>query len=397
MTFWVVLTVLVALGALAAYFYSARKLDARLRSAREEIDRINASHATTLAELRAQQEAIFNSIHEGLLVLDGSGRVRACNRAFRELFGTDVDPIGRSLLEILRIHDLADLLHRLEREDRVLGCEFRYPGPTERIVEVNATVVRNQAGDRQGIVLVFHDLSRVKQLEKSGSELIANVSHELRTPVSMIKGYIEAILSSAKDDPATLQRFLATIERHANRLAMLIEDLLTSAELESGRAVLNLSPVSLRSVVDDVMKELEHRARSRGIAMTNDLPDVVVLGDADRLQQVFTNLLDNAIKYGKPEGKVIVGAIALDENRIQAHVSDDGPGIPPEAIPRIFDRFYRVDKSRSRDQGGTGLGLSIVRDIVRAHGGEVWVQSKPGQGTTFFLTLRRPSVDAEPA
>lgn len=396
MTFWVALTVLVAVGALAAHFYSARKLNTRLRSAREEIDRTKASHATTLAELRAQQEAIFNSIHEGLLVLDASGRVRTCNRAFTELFGTDMDPVGKSLLEVLRIHDLADLLRRLDREDRVLGCEFRYPGPTERIVEVNATVVRSPAGNRQGIVLVFRDLSRVRQLEKSGSELIANVSHELRTPVSMIKGYVEAILSSAKDDPATMQRFLVTIERHANRLAMLIEDLLTSAELESGRAVLNFSPVALRSVVDDVMKELEHRARSRGVAMTNDVPEVVVLGDADRLQQVFTNLLDNAIKYGKPEGKVTVGAIALDENRIQAHVADDGPGIPSEAIPRIFERFYRVDKSRSRDQGGTGLGLSIVRDIVRAHGGEVWVQSKPGHGTTFFLTLRRPSVDAEP-
>lgn len=396
MTFWVALTVLVALGALAAHFYSARKLNARLLSAREEIDRIKASHATTLAELRAQQEVIFNSIHEGLLVLDASNRVRAFNRAFRELFGTDMDPIGKSLLDVLRVHELADLLRRLEGEDRVLGCEFRYPGPTEQIVEVNATVVRSPAGNRQGVVLVFRDLSRVRQLEKSGSELIANVSHELRTPVSMIKGYVEAILSSAKDDPATLQRFLGTIERHANRLAMLIEDLLTSAELESGRAVLSLNPVSLRSVVDDVLKELEHRARSRGVTMTNDVPDFVVLGDADRLQQVFTNLLDNAIKYGKPQGKVTVSAMALDENRIQVHVTDDGPGIPPEALPRIFDRFYRVDKSRSRDQGGTGLGLSIVRDIVRAHGGEVWVQSKPGHGTTFFLTLRRPSAGTQP-
>lgn len=396
MTFWVALTVLVAIGVMAAHFCLAKKLNARLRSAREEIDRLKASHATALAELRAQQEAVFSIIHEGLLVLDTSGRVRACNRAFRDLFGTDIEPVGKSLLEVLRVHDLADLLHRLEREDRVLGCEFRSPGPTDQIVEVNATVVRSPGGDRQGIVLVFRDLSRVRQLEKSGSELIANVSHELRTPVSMIKGYVEAILSSAKEDPATMQRFLGTIERHANRLAMLIEDLLTSAELESGRAVLNLSPVALRSVVDDVMKELEPRARSRGVAMTNDVPEVVVLGDADRLQQVFTNLLDNAIKYGKPEGKVTVGAIVLDENRIQAHVADDGPGIPSEAIPRIFERFYRVDKSRSRDQGGTGLGLSIVRDIVRAHGGEVWVQSKPGHGTTFFLTLRRPSVGTEP-
>lgn len=392
MTFWILSVALVCAVGLVVHWRWTRKFKTYSESARHELSRIAKEHSEKLAAIQAQYDTIFNSTEEGLLVLDPAGRVIMSNRAVKEMFGIDVDPKGKSLLEVLRFHELAQLLTRLEREERIAGFVLQLPGQAERVVEVNATISRTVSGERAATVLVFRDLSKLRRLERSASELIANVSHELRTPVSIIKGYVEALMGDAKNDPSKLERFLQTIERHVNRLTALIEDLLTSAELESGRAILSLNPVSIRSVVEDVIREMQTRAGERGITMIANVPDIMVTGDQDRLQQVFTNLVDNAIKYGKRNGTIKIGAIPLDENRVQAFVSDDGPGIPPDALTKIFDRFYRVDKSRSRDQGGTGLGLSIVRDIVRAHGGEVWAESKLGHGATFFFTLRRATA-----
>jgi two-component system phosphate regulon sensor histidine kinase PhoR len=230
-------------------------------------------------------------------------------------------------------------------------------------------------------------LTRLKQLERQREEFVANVSHELRTPLSLIKGYVETLLDGAKDNPEVGDRFLKIIERNANRLDLLIQDLLTISALESGRMKLELQPVELRALVDKVLAFLHAKAENRNVTLANELPDLITSADANRLDQVLANLVDNAIKYGKAGGNVVVGGNKLEGGALEIFVRDDGPGIPPEALTRVFERFYRVDKARSRDQGGTGLGLAIVKHIVQAHGGEVRVESELGKGATFFFTL----------
>jgi two-component system phosphate regulon sensor histidine kinase PhoR len=269
----------------------------------------------------------------------------------------------------------------------VLEHELRLSSPSERWLEVNGAAIFNGGGKRYGTVLVFHDLTRLKQLESARKEFVANVSHELRTPLSLIKGYVETLLDGAKEDPALATKFLQTIDRNAERLRLLIEDLLTISELESGRVKLNLQPVALVPLVDKVLADLKSRAALRKVTLVNEAPELIVLGDADRLEQVLGNLIENGIKYGRSEGTVKVGGGQFDAEQAQLFVQDDGPGIPPEAIERVFERFYRVDKARSREQGGTGLGLSIVKHIVQAHGGKVWAKSQPGHGATFSFTI----------
>jgi two-component system phosphate regulon sensor histidine kinase PhoR len=231
-------------------------------------------------------------------------------------------------------------------------------------------------------------LTRIKQLESTRQEFVANVSHELRTPLSLIKGFVETLLDGAKDDPDLATRFLRTIEKHTDRLTYLIEDLLTISRLESGQIVMNLHQVDLREEVDHVIEDLQARAASKKVTLINSLPaELPARADTDRLQQVLFNLVENAIKYGRSDGNVTVGGQVNGSNIVELWVTDDGPGIPTESRERIFERFYRVDRARSRDTGGTGLGLAIVKHIVQAHGGEVWVKSELGQGATFFFTL----------
>ena len=268
------------------------------------------------------------------------------------------------------------------------SCTLELFGMEERWVEVNASAVPGREGVQQGAILVFHDLTRIKQLERTRQEFVANVSHELRTPLSLIKGFVETLLEGAKNDPEKATRFLQTIEKHTDRLTFLIEDLLTVSRLESGQTVMNLHPVDLREETQRVLDDLRSRADEKAIRFDNSVPaGLTAQADADRLQQVLFNLVENAIKYGRNEGCVTVGGKEASEGRVELWVRDDGPGIPVESRERIFERFYRVDRARSRETGGTGLGLSIVKHIVQAHGGEVWVNSDLGAGTTFHFTL----------
>jgi two-component system phosphate regulon sensor histidine kinase PhoR len=211
----------------------------------------------------------------------------------------------------------------------------------------------------------------------------------LRTPLSLIKGYVETLLDGAKDNPEVAVKFLQTIERNARRLDLLIQDLLAISALESGRVKLNVQPVLMPAAVEEVFSSLKERAAARNVKLVNALPDLTAGADPDRLQQVFANLLDNAVKYGRDGGTVTVSGCPTEDGMVEIAVQDDGPGIPAEALERVFERFYRVDKGRSREQGGTGLGLAIVKHIVQSHGGKVWVKSEPGQGATFCFTLPR--------
>jgi two-component system phosphate regulon sensor histidine kinase PhoR len=282
---------------------------------------------------------------------------------------------------------LDDLVNQVEAKGQVLNYELKLPDLSERWLQVNAAAISNSNGEREGTILVFHDLTRLKQLERTREEFVANVSHELRTPLSLIKGYVETLLDGARNNPEVAQRFLKIIERNTQRLDLLIQDLLTISALESERIKLALLPTNLRLLADKIFADLHARAEGKNIQLINELPELTALADANRLDQVLANLVDNAIKYGRMQGRVIVGGKFVEDQKVQVYVRDDGPGIPSEALDRVFERFYRVDKARSRDQGGTGLGLSIVKHIVQAHGGKVWVESELGKGATFYFTL----------
>jgi len=376
------------LGGLALYTHLSwkKRFESAQKSSTAEISRLGTLQSQFTAEALAEKEALFNSMVEGVLVLDVAGRVRLANRAFTTLFGLTDDITGKSVLEALRIHSLAALVSRLSTERQILGTEVVMPGMEPRVFEVNATAVQNQEG--VGAILVFHDLTRIKKLENTRQEFVANVSHELRTPLSLIKGCVETLIDGAKDNPAAAERFLRTIERNANRLALLIDDLLTIAHLESGKTQMNFSALNLRQAADRVMEDLQPNARKKSVKLINEIPaDLLAKADSNRIHQVFSNLIDNAIKYGRQEGQVVAGGRTIDGGKIEISIRDDGPGIPPESLPRVFERFYRVDKARSRDQGGTGLGLSIVKHIVQSHGGKVWVSSKIGEGSVFSFTL----------
>jgi two-component system phosphate regulon sensor histidine kinase PhoR len=380
--------VVILAAALAALHFWWRGRYTALQGQRlAEIESSQRKQQQTAVDAKAQQQVLFNSMLEGLLLLDRTQKIYLANRSFKNLFGLKVELRGKTILEALRLHELEELVKRVQVEGQVFDYEVKLPDLTERWLQVNAAVINNSAGEREGTILVFHDLTRLKQLERQREEFVANVSHELRTPLSLIKGYTETLLDGALSDPAVAQRFLKIIERNTQRLDLLIQDLLTISALESGRMKLNLQPVNLHALVEKILADLHTKAENKNVVLHNEVPELTANGDVNRLDQVFANLVDNAIKYGFAEGSVTVGGKRTEEGRLEIFVRDNGPGIPPEALDRVFERFYRVDKARSRDQGGTGLGLSIVKHIVQAHGGEVWAESELTKGATFYFTL----------
>ncbi|HEY0548549.1 MAG TPA: ATP-binding protein, partial [Verrucomicrobiae bacterium] len=323
----------------------------------------------------------------GVVLLDRTGRIQLVNQSLEKQFDLTVDVRGQTLIEAFRRPELAQLLTRLEPERKMLSCELEVGGSEARYFEVSAATVFDREGRPQGTIFVFHDLTRIRQLENTRREFVANVSHELRTPLSLIKGYVETLMDGAITDPELSTKFLQTIERHSNRLTNLIEDLLTISRLESGQITLQMKAIPLRSFASSLIAELQTRARERGTTLVNEIPDQLTgRADPDRLEQVFVNLVENAIKYGRAKGRVIVKGRTIN-GHVELCVADNGPGIPSEARERIFERFYRIDKARSREAGGTGLGLAIVKHIVQSHGGKVWVESGPGQGAQFYFTL----------
>jgi len=384
---WLVLTVF-ALAALAiVHFWWRRRFVETQQAARREIEQLKDIQLNSFNQFQSQQNALFDSMAEGLLLLDETGRIQLANRAFAGLFGVTNDVHHKTIIEALRLHELSGFVDQLDAEKHTVEHELRLSSPEERWLQVNGSGIFNGNGQRHGTILVFHDLTRLKQLESARKEFVANVSHELRTPLSLIKGYVETLLDGAKDNPEVAAKFLQTIERNADRLKLLIEDLLTISELESGRVKLNPQVVALRPAVDKVLDDLKVHAGARNMNMFNRTPELSLRADSNRLEQVLANLIENAIKYGRPNGNVNIEAVPASDGFVEIRVTDDGPGIPREALERIFERFYRVDKARSREQGGTGLGLSIVKHIVQTHGGKVWAKSELGRGATFYFTM----------
>jgi len=388
---WLALTFLaIAVGAGLLLWWRYTRAAVQLQKQQRVLENLRGQHEQLTLQKQAEQQALFNSMAEGVLVLDANGRIQLVNQSLQSLFRLSKDVRGQTIMEAFRLQELTEVMRRLAEDRVVSGFEMELPGMDERWLQVNAALVLDREGAQHGAILVFHDLTRLKQLENTRQEFVANVSHELRTPLSLIKGFVETLRGGAKNDPELLARFLETIEKHTDRLTFLIEDLLTISRLESGGTVMNFQRVDLRAATEKAVDDLQSRTTEKGVKLENLVPEgLFARADAERLHQVLCNLIENAIKYGRPEGRVAVGAREGADNKVEAWVQDDGPGIPPESRERVFERFYRVDRARSRETGGTGLGLSIVKHIVQAHSGEVWVKSELGQGAAFFFTLPR--------
>jgi two-component system phosphate regulon sensor histidine kinase PhoR len=337
-----------------------------------------------LKEERQRLDTILSSMGEGVVVLDPMGRIILANPAFRSCFDLPAEHAGISLAEVCRNPDLLHLYKSHLESGREITGELVLPA-------ANITFATHwvQLGANEGTVAVFHDITELKRLEGVRREFVANVSHELRTPVTVIKGYAETLLARV-EDPATAKQFIATIQSHADRLAVLISDLLALSELEAKGFRLALAPVNLAEAANSVIALLDNKAEIKGITVVNELATGIplVAADRQRLEQIFFNLLDNALTYTPAGGRITISADVAAEEVI-VKVSDTGSGIPPQHLPRLFERFYRVDPSRSREKGGTGLGLAIVKHIVQLHGGTVGVASTPGKGSTFSFTLKK--------
>lgn len=384
---WIIVALL-ALALVFVHFTWRKKLSNVVALKNQELADTRAQQQELVSKGEAQQNALLNSMVEGLLLLDHEGRIQRANRALEKLFGITSGIQGKTIIEAFRNHELSALFDRLQTEQRILGFEIQLSEIEPRWIQVNAATLSDNGDEAKGAIFIFHDLTRLKQLENTRQEFVANVSHELRTPLSMIKGYVETLLHGAKDNPEVAEKFLNIIDKHTDRLTFLIEDLLTISRLESGQIIMNRKPAELRPAVQKVVQDLQARANEKSVALENRVPPNLCLdADFDRLEQVFWNLIDNAIKYGKTNGVVVIDARINKNKDVEIWVEDDGPGIPPDARERIFERFYRVDKARSREQGGTGLGLAIVKHVVQGHGGEVWVSSELGRGTAFHFAL----------
>ncbi len=346
------------------------------------------SKITDIEQEKARLDAVIAHMFEGIMLVNDKGLVMLMNPALRKMFLLDAAPENRHAIDVIRNTALTGILERLLKgKDRFISQEVDFLLPEEKVLKVNGVVIRSSQ-KVEGAVLVFHDVSELRRLEKVRQDFVANVSHELRTPVASIKGYAETLLGGAMEDPAALKEFLGIIHENSDRLVNLINDLLDLARIESGRMKVVPARLDAYVVLQRSLAILEKAVTEKRLEVAVTLKEKVyrVMADEARLAQVFLNLLDNAVKYTPDGGRVTVTAVAQDRS-VRFDITDTGIGIPPEDLSRIFERFYRVDKARSRDLGGTGLGLSIVKHIVHAHGGEVWVSSVVGKGTTFSFTL----------
>lgn len=340
-------------------------------------------------------QTLLRGIMEGVLVVDARGRILMVNNALRQLLSLPPHVEDRTPLEIIRNAELERTLRQVLQDGENTTLELTLPSPEGKTFEVNVVGISPSPGGmvkedegRQGVIAVFHDITRLKELEKIRRDFVANVSHELRTPLTTIKGYAETLLEGAlKEDVAS--HFVQVIKRHSDRLEKIVEDLLILSRIESKEFQLKMESLSVSDLIGDVLDFIKEPLNKKKISVSvGELPPtLLVYGDRQYLEQVLTNVLDNAIKYGHERGRIVISATERDQREVEISVKDDGIGIPKEDLLRVFERFYRVDKGRSRELGGTGLGLSIVKHIVQAHGGKIWVESQLGEGSTFYFTL----------
>ena len=347
---------------------------------REKIER--------LGDEQAKVRTILDGMTEGVVALDDRGRLLLLNPAARAMFavGNGIAE-GRPFLEVIRQKELLDLVYEVRASGTPARHELELGPPINRVVAARGAPV-GLGPETPGVLLVLHDVTELRRLERVRSEFVANVSHELRTPLTCIKGYLETLLDGALDDPEHARRFLEVAGTHAERLDRLIDDLLELSNIESGRVTMVPMQLDLGDVVAGVAAMFERQTTQGGQTLERAVPaGLTVHADRDRLVQILVNLVDNAVKFTPEGGRIRIEAEPGPDGRVAVRVRNTGVGIPSTELPRITERFYRVDKTRSREVGGTGLGLAIVKHLVQAHGGELLIESALGHGTTVSFTL----------
>ncbi len=346
---------------------------------RELVDRLSVESA--------RREAILAGMAEGVLAVNREMRVTFCNEFFLRALGrTAAVPENTPLVELIREPDLRDLLESVLSSGTPARRRLQWGSAEGRMFEVHVTPVR--APSYHGAIAVLHDITDLERLERVRKDFVANVSHELRTPLTAIRGYAETLLEGALEDPENNRKFLEVIKAHAIRLNNIASDLLTLSELESGRKPAEPESVDVGAAMQAALRTIESEARLRGVRVVWDRKAAAeVRCDRTRLEQALINLLDNAVKFNRPGGEVRVATSLAEGSAVRIVIADTGIGIPSGDRARIFERFYRVDKARSREMGGTGLGLSIVKHVVERMGGSVTVESQLGKGSTFTILL----------
>ena len=384
------------LRAFAEGLVSAHFSQEPLPAADDELGALGRSLSTTAGQLRdlvdrlsvesAQREAILASMVEGVLAVDSGLRITFANASFARAVGAQIPiPAKAPLVEVVRAPELREVLTRVLTSGESVKRRMQVPA-ADRVFEVQAAPLTS--GTARGAIAILHDITDLERLERIRRDFVANVSHELRTPLTAIRGYAETLLEGALEDQENNRRFLEIIKAHAIRLSNISSDLLTLSELEAGKARPEPEPVSVRGAVESALRTLESEARLRGVSLVcGRMEDAQVLGDRLQIEQALVNLLDNAVKFNRPSGEVLMEVTRSGNGHVRITLTDTGIGIPHDDLPRIFERFYRVDKARSREVGGTGLGLSIVKHIIERMNGTVSVESQLGKGSTFTLLL----------
>jgi two-component system phosphate regulon sensor histidine kinase PhoR len=341
-------------------------------------------------ESESSAQTILGAMPDGLAVVDERRTVQLMNPELRRIFGIGENVSGGTLLELVHnasVDRLAIEAIRLQEPQRD-SIELSRGGSEPRELEITAVPFGENSPDTKGAVILFRDVTHFRKVEKMRRDFVANVSHELRTPLSIFRGYLETLIDDPHQPPGELLRILEVMERHSNRLNALVEDVLSLARLESPGMELTLSEVDLPELLHSVMRDWEKRLAAKQLKSHLNFPGNLprLRADETRLQELIYNLLDNAVKYSKPGGTVFLRAERAG-NSVRISVADQGIGIPENDLPRIFERFYRADKSRSNEHSGTGLGLSIVKHIAQLHGGSVEAESELGKGTAISVVL----------
>jgi two-component system phosphate regulon sensor histidine kinase PhoR len=341
-----------------------------------------------LQEEKAKVEAAFSSALDGVLILDSQGRIETVNRGMRTMIGERYrDIVGKTPLEAFRNIGLQKALDQYRSGGTLVSQVIELGEGEPVMLDVSITPVRGVDAAEGKTMLVFHDLTRLKKLERMRVDFVANVTHEIKTPLTAILGYVETLQEGAIDDRETARKFLCTIARHAERLNRLVEDLLTISNTELGEIHFSFESVALSGIAQSVLHMIQQKADEKKIRIASAIPEDLPLirADRDRLSQVLINVLDNAVKFTPEGGTVSLSAAPAAGSEVVVKIADTGIGVPRDEIPRLGERFYRVDKTRSRELGGTGLGLSIVKHLMTAHKGRIEIESLLGRGTTVSL------------
>jgi len=361
---------------------------ARLAAALEHMREMLRSRVDELTAAKGRFEAVLLNMASPVIMTDRTGRIIVSNPAAERAFGGGAPLPGRDVLEAVRSPELADRIDEVAARAEAQVVPIGLISP-ERWFNVSLAPVRGETGEVAAVVAVFSDVSTMRQVERLRRDFVANVSHELLTPLTAVRGFAETLLEGADEDPKARRDFIRIMHNEADRMVALVEDLLQLSRLESGRV--ELRPVELDAgiVVDEVATVLRPQIEAGGLAFENAIPHDLgpVKADRELLRRVFMNLIGNAVKYTPAGGRITVSGMLVSSREARFVIEDTGVGIPPEDLPRVFERFYRVGKDRSRASGGTGLGLAIVKHIVEAHGGRVWAESEPGRGSRFWFSL----------